>query len=65
VSHGGYREGEVVAAFSTEIEEPQKRSQSSDQRLRRRRPTLAGSFQQKVPDVLRLPLANILSERPE
>jgi hypothetical protein len=48
VSHSGYREGEIVVTFSTEAQEPQKRAKGSDQLLRRRRPTLAGPFQQKV-----------------
>jgi hypothetical protein len=65
VSHGGYREREIVAAVSTEAEEPQKRAKGSDQLLRRRCPTLAGPFQKKVSNGLRIPLADILAKRPE
>ena len=65
MGHGGYREGEIVAAFSTEVEKPQKRAKGGDQRLRCRRPTLAGPFQKKVSNGLRIPLADILAERPE
>ena len=39
VGHGGYREGEIVAAFSAEVEEPQKCAEGGDQRLRCRCPT--------------------------
>jgi hypothetical protein len=65
VGHGGYGEGEVIAGFSEEVEEPQKRPEGSDQRLRRRCPTLAGPFQKKVSNGLCIPLADILPERPE
>ena len=65
MGHGGYGEGEIVAAFSTEVEEPQKRAEGSDQRLRCRCSTLAGPFQKKVSNRLRIPLADILAERPE
>ena len=65
MGHGGYREGEIVAEFSTEVEEPQKRAKGSDQRLRRGRPTLAGPFQKIVSNGLRIPLADILAERAE
>jgi hypothetical protein len=65
VSHGGYREGEIVAGFSTKVDEPQERAEGSDQRLRRRRPTLSGTFQKKVSNGLSTPLADILTERPE
>jgi hypothetical protein len=65
VGHGGYREGEIVAEFSTEVEEPQKGPERTDQRLRRRCPTLAGPFQKKVSNGLCIPLADILAERSE
>jgi hypothetical protein len=65
VSHGRYREGEIIAGFSTESEEPEKRPEGCDQRLRRRRPALAGPFQKKVPNGLCIPLADILAECPE
>jgi len=65
VGHGRYREGEIVAEFSTEVEEPQKRAERGDQRLCCRRPTLAGPFQKKVSKGLCIPLADILAERPE
>jgi hypothetical protein len=31
VGHGGYREGEIVSEFSTEVKEPQKCAEGSDQ----------------------------------
>jgi hypothetical protein len=65
VGHGGYREGEIVSEFSTEVKEPQKGAEGSDQRLRRRCPTLAGSFQKKGSKGLCFPLADILSQRSE
>jgi hypothetical protein len=65
VSHSGYRESEIVAAFSTEAQESQKRAKGSDQLLRRRRPTLAGPLQKKVSNGLRIPLTDILAKRPE
>jgi hypothetical protein len=48
VGHCGYREGEIVAEFSTEVEVPQKRAQRRDQRLCSPCPTLAGSLQKKI-----------------
>ncbi len=48
-----------------EVQEPQKRSEGSDERLCGRCPTLAGSFQKKVSNSLCIPLADILAERPE
>jgi len=65
VRHGGYRAGEIIATFSTEVEEPQKSTKGGDQRLRGRSPTLAGPFQKKVSNGLRIPLADILAERPD
>ena len=65
MGHGGYREGEIVAGFSTEVEKPQKCTEGGDQLLRGRCPTLAGPFQKKVSNGLRIPLADILAERPE
>jgi hypothetical protein len=65
VGHGGYREGEIVAEFSTEVEEPQKRAERSDQRLCSRCSTLAGSLQKKISHGLCMPLADIFAERPE
>jgi hypothetical protein len=65
VSHSGYRESEIVAAFSTEAQEPQKRAKGSDQLLRRRRPALAGPLQKKVSKSPRIPLADVLAKRPE
>jgi hypothetical protein len=65
VRHGGYREGEIVAEFSTEVEEPQKRAERSDQRLCRPRPTLAGPLQKKISNGLCIPLADIFAERAE
>jgi hypothetical protein len=65
VGHGGYREGKIVAEVSAEVEEPQKRAEGSNQRLRRRRPTPAGPFQKKVSNGRRIPLADILTERAE
>jgi hypothetical protein len=52
VGHGGYREGEIVAEFSTEVQEPQKRPEGSDERLRGRYPTLVRPFQEKVSNSL-------------
>jgi len=60
-----YREGEIVAEFSTEVEEPQKRAERSDQRLCCPCPTLAGSLQKKISNGLCIPLADIFAERPE
>jgi hypothetical protein len=65
VGHSGYREGEIVAEFSTEVEEPQKRAERSDQRLCCPYPTLAGSLQKKIPNGLCIPLADIFAERAE
>jgi len=65
VGHGRYREGEIVAEFSTEVEEPQKRAERSDQRLYCPRPTLAGSLQKKTPNSRCIPLADIFAERAE
>jgi hypothetical protein len=65
VGHRGYREGEIVAEFSTEVEEPQKRAEGSDQRLCCRCPTLAGSLQKKISNSLCIPLTDIFAERPE
>jgi hypothetical protein len=65
VRHGWYREREIVAAFSTEAEEPQERAKGSDQLLRRRCPALAGPFQKKVSKSPRIPLADILAKRSE
>jgi hypothetical protein len=65
VGHGGYREGEIVAEFSTEVEEPQKRAEGSDQRLCSPCPTMAGSLQKKIANGLCTPLADIFAERPE
>ena len=65
MGHGGDREGEIVAEFSTEVEEPQKSTKGGDQRLRGRSPTLAGPFQKKASNGLCLPLADILAERPD
>ena len=65
MGHGGYREGEIVTDFSTEVEKPQKRAEGSNQCLRRWRPTLAGPFQKKVSNGGRIPLADILTERAE
>ena len=65
MGHGGYREGEIVAEFSTEVEEPQKRAEGSDQRLCCGYPTLAGPFQKKVSNGLRILSADILPERPD
>jgi hypothetical protein len=65
VGHGGYREGEIVAEFSAEVEVPQKRTEGSDQRLCCPYPTLAGSQQKKVSNGLCIPLAHIFAERPE
>ena len=65
MGHGGYREGEIIAEFSTEVEEPQKRAEGSNQRLSCRCPTLTGPFQKKVSKGLCIPLADILAERPK
>jgi hypothetical protein len=65
VSHSGYREGEIVAAFSTEAQEPQKCAKGSDQILRRRRPTLPGPLQKKITKSPRIPLADVLAKRLE
>jgi hypothetical protein len=65
VRHSGYREGEIVAEFSTEVEEPQKRAERSDQRLCCPCPTLAGSLQKKISNGLCIPLADIFAERAE
>jgi hypothetical protein len=65
VGYGGYRESEIVAEFSTEVEESQKRPEGSDQRLCCRCPALSGPFQKKVSNGLCIPLADILAERPE
>ena len=65
MGHGGYREGQIVVNFSTEAEEPQKRAEGSDQRLRGWRATLVGPFEKKVSNGFCTPLADILAERPE
>ena len=65
MGHGGYREGEIVARFSAEVEKPQKCPEGGNQLLRGRRPTLAGTFQKKVSYGMRIPLADILAERLE
>jgi hypothetical protein len=65
VRHRGYREGEVVAELSSEIKKPQKGAQRSSQFPRRRLPTQAGSFQNKISKGPCIPLANIVSEPPE
>ena len=65
MSDSGYREREIVAAFSTEAQKPQKRAKGSDQLLRRRRPTLAGPFQKKVSKNPRIPLTDVLAKRTE
>src|SRR5580658_7124239 len=65
MGHGGYREGELVTEFPTEVEEPKKRAEGSDQCLRCRCPTLTGSLQKKISNGLCVPLADILAERPE
>ena len=65
MGHGGYREGQIVAEFSTEVEEPQKCPEGSDQRLGRRCPALTRPFQKKVSNSPCIPLADILAERPE
>ena len=65
MGYGGYREDEIISEISTEVKEPQKCAEGSDQRLRRRCPTLAGSFQKKGSKGLCFPLADILSQRPE
>jgi hypothetical protein len=65
VRHGGYRDGEIVATFSTEVKESYKCTKGGDQRLRGRRPTPAGLFQKEVSNGLRVPLADILAERPD
>jgi hypothetical protein len=63
--YGGYREGEIVAGFTTEVEQPKKRAEGSDQRLRGRHPTLTGPFQKRVSNGLYIPFAEILTERTE
>jgi len=65
VGHGGYRKGEIVAEFSTEVEEPEKRAEGSDQRLGCPRPTLAGSLQKKISNGLCIPVADVFAERAE
>jgi hypothetical protein len=65
VRHCWYRDGEIVATFSMKAEESYKCTKRGDQRLRGRRPALAGSFQKKVSNGLRIPLADILAERPD
>ena len=65
VGHRGYREGEIVTEFPTEVEESKKRAEGSDQCLQRRCPILAGPLQQKISNGLCVPLADILAERPE
>jgi hypothetical protein len=62
MGHGGYCEGKIVARFSTKVEETEKRPEGGDQRLRRWRSALAGAFQKKVSNSLRIPLADILAE---
>ena len=65
VGHRRYRESEISADFSTEAEEPQKRAEGSDQRLRGWRATLVGPFEKKVSNGFCTPLPDILAERPE
>jgi hypothetical protein len=65
VGHGGYREGEIFAEFSTEVEKPQKRAEGGDQCLCCRCPTLAGSLQKKISNSQGIPLADIFAERAE
>jgi hypothetical protein len=63
MGHGGYREGKIIAEFSTEVEESQKRAQRSDQRLRCRHPTLSGPFQEKISNCPCFPSGDIITER--
>jgi hypothetical protein len=63
VRHRWYRDGEIVATCSMEVEESYKCTKGGDQRLRGRRPTLTGAFQKKASNGLRIPLADILAER--
>jgi hypothetical protein len=63
VCHRWYRDGEIVVTFSMEVEESYKCTKRGNQRLRGRCPTLAGSFQKKIANSLRIPLADILAER--
>ena len=57
---------EIVATFSTEVEKSYKCAKGGDQqRLRGRRSTLAGPFQKKVSNGMRIPLADMLAERPD
>jgi hypothetical protein len=63
VRHRWYRDGEIVATCSMEVEESYKCTKGGDQRLRSRRPTLTGAFQKKASNGLRIPLADILAER--
>ena len=65
VGHRRYREGEIFAEFSAEAEEPQKRAEGSDQRLRGWRATLVGPFEKKVSNGFCTPLPDILAERLE
>jgi hypothetical protein len=65
VRHSGYREGKIVAEFSTEVEEAQKRAERRDQRLCCACPTLAGALQKKISNGLCIPLAHIFAKRPE
>jgi hypothetical protein len=65
VRHSRYREGEIVAEVSTEVEEPQKRAERSDQRLCCPCPTLAGSLQKKISNGLCIPRADVFAERAE
>ena len=52
----------VDAAYTSETEIPQERSHGGDQFLSRALSTLLGAMEQERPDVLRLPLADILAE---
>jgi hypothetical protein len=65
VGHRRYREGEIAAGLSTKAEEPQKRAQGSDQRLRGCHPTLAGPLEKEVSNILCAPLTGIFAERSE
>lgn len=52
----------VDSAHTSETEIPQERSHGGDQFLGRAPSTLLGAIEQERPDVLRLPLAEILAE---
>jgi hypothetical protein len=63
MSHGGKGEGQIIAEFSTEVEEAQKCTDRSDQRLHRQRSTLTSPLQKKIPQCLCIPFGRILTER--